>query len=308
MVPAEAISQLIGGSFEDLTSRLDDAIYESRERFVGESDGAISRLATFPERVIIVTEDGKWFDVSYEKKGNEISLGEAKEIDVPEIDPMSEEVFRSHMMSAVDSILGEDVSSAKEKLLSLVELRERAEAVPQRDFADEAVVLASAQRPWREIYAEQSSVMRSHIGDKIGKIRESQLEARYRPMYETDEIPEEKFEDYRDSVTSDLSVLAHRLETIQHRAEERYLPFYENVAGSELEEEDATVLSHFCFFSEDLIEDLQAVRQLISEAVSKEQCVMCLGHVYDVFAEALVDYEIAGAFVERMVDEYEQAA
>lgn len=308
MVPAEVVAELVGGSYEDLTSRIDEAIEQNRGLFVGEGDDRISRVATFPEKVLVVTEGGKWFEVSHKKEDDSVVLGEAKELEVPTVDMVSPESIRESTMSVVDSLLSEDITVAKENILALADLHERAEAVPQRNFLEDVLNGLAADRPWKLVYNEQVETIRLQVGEQLESIKESRLESKYRPMYETDEIPEEKFEDYRDVVNSDLSVLAHRLESIQHGAEEKYLPFYEQVSTSELEEEEAEVLSHFCFFSEDLIEDLQAMRQTLADALREEQCVMCLGQMYDAIAEALMDYEIAGAFVERMVGEYENAA
>jgi hypothetical protein len=127
-------------------------------------------------------------------------------------------------------------------------------------------------------------------------------------LYETDEIPEEQFENYRDNAESDLKVVAERMEQVHHVAEAAYFPFIESVGDAELDGAEADTLSHFCFFAEDLIEDLQEVRGIVSDALANEQCVMCLGHIYDSIAESLVSYEMAAIFVERMVGAFDRAA
>jgi hypothetical protein len=155
------------------------------------------------------------------------------------------------------------------------------------------------------VFAEQSDEIRRQIVDVLESINENSLESKYQPLYETDEIPEEKFEDYRDMAESDLKLAADRLEQVHHSAEAVYLPFIESVGNAELEEDETEVLSHFCFFAEDLISDLQEVRGIVSDALVNEQCVMCLGHIYDSIAESLTSYEMATSFVERMVSVFD---
>jgi len=306
-VPVEVIQRLVEGSVEQFTSLLDEAV-ESHAGNLGLVEGETAgRLATFDDRVIVGTSAGRYFEVPFKVEGDGFSFGEAKDLDVPVVEDVADlSNVRSYTMSVVDSILSEGVEQAATKLLGLTALHERY-ARSKRDYVSEVAAAIAGERPWRQVYHEQRADIYRHVVDQIEGIRESQLEAKYAPLYETDDIPEERFEDFRESAESDLSLLAHRLESVHHDVETAYFPFRESIDLDALDE-DEDVVGHFCFFAEDLMEDLQELRQLVAEAMQHEQCVMCLGQIYDSIAESLADYEIAGAFVERMVNASEGSA
>lgn len=308
MVPLEAVQKLIEGSYEQLTAQLDLVVAENRKLFVGESSDEVARLATFDSRAVVGTSSGKYFEVKFESKDGEIHLGEPLALEVPVISKKNADRYmREYTLSAVDAILAGSLDEACDHLSAVTTIQESRQEEPSRDFAHELEHISDDSRAWRRIYGEQADDIRRQVVDQLESISGNQLEAKYRPMYETDEIPEEKFEDYREMVNGDLSSVAERLEQVQHGIEAKYLPFSESLARAEHPNEEREVLGHFCEFAEDLIDELQGVRGLVAEAVQDEECVMCLGQVYDSIAEALVDYEIAGAFVERMVGDTDEA-
>jgi len=300
VVPVEAVQKLVEGSMEQFTAYLDEAVLNETHKFDLDEGETAGRLATFDDRVVVGTSGGRYFQVPYSVGKDGFEFGEAEQLDVPVMESITDpKNLRDYTFSIVDSILSEDVDVAASKLVSLTSLYESMES-SERDYVAEVMAALAGERPWRAVYNEQRNDITRHVLDRIESIRESQLEARYAPLYEGDEIPEERFEDFRESVDSDLSVLAHRLEAVHHAVESSYFPFRESVDLDDLTEDDE-VVGHFCFFAEDLMEDMQELRQLVAEAMQHEQCVMCLGHIYDSIAESLVDYEVAGAFVERMV-------
>ena len=231
------------------------------------------------------------------------------QLDVPVVSTSNAgRAVRDYSLSIVDSLLSDDVGVATRGMLQLASLQEQKQVEMARDYVGETLAALSEGRPWRQVFAEQKEEIRRQIVDVLESIRGNSLETKYKPMYETDEIPEEKFEDYREMAEDDLSIVADRLESVHHAAEAAYLPFSESVGDAELEEDEAEVLSHFCFFAEDLIEDLTEIRGIVSDALANEQCVMCLGHIYDSIAESLPSYEMAASFVERMVGAFDGAS
>lgn len=303
IVPVEAIQEMVEGSYEQLTLRLDEAVQESRSLFAS-GDEDVARLATFRSHVIVGTSEGDYFDVKFESKDGSIVFGSQQKLDVPVVSSSNAaRSVRDYSLSIVDAMMSEGVASGK--LLQLASLQEQKQVELARDYVGETLAALSEGRPWRHLFAEQSAEIRRQIVDVLESIQSNSLETKYKPLYETDEIPEEKFEDYREMAELDLKLAADRLEQVHHAAETAYYPFIESVGNSELDEDETEVLSHFCFFSEDLIEDLQEVRGIVSDALVNEQCVMCLGHIYDSIAEALSSYEMAASFVERMVGAFD---
>ena len=308
IVPVEAIQKLVEGSYEQLTGRLDEAVEANRSLFA-EGDEDDARLATFRNRIVVGTSEGVYFETKFESKDGEIVFGDPTRLDVPVVSSSNAaRTVRDYSLSIVDSLMSEGAANAGGKLLQLASLQEQKQVELARDYVGETLAALSEGRPWRQVFADQSDEIRRQIVDVIESIHENSLEAKYKPLYETDEIPEEKFEDYREMADSDLRVVADRLELAHHAAEAVYLPFIESVGDAELEEDESEVLSHFCFFAEDLIEDLQEVRGIVSDALVNEQCVMCVGHIYDSIAESLPSYEMAVSFVERMVSAFDGAS
>jgi len=307
IVPVEAIRAMVSGSYEQLTHRLDEAVSENRHLFTDGSED-IARVATFNNKIIVGTAEGSYYEAKFESKDGAIVFGELSQLDVPVVSSTNAaRSMRDYSLSIVDSLMSEGVGGAAERILQLASLQEQTQAELARDYVGETLAALSEGRPWRQVFAEQQDEIKRQIVDVLGSIHENSFEAKYKPLYETDEIPEEQFENYRDNAEIDLGLVLERLEQVHHAAEAAYLPFIESVGDGDLDEAEADVLSHFCFFSEDLIEDLQEVRGIVSDALVNEQCVMCLGHIYDSIAESLVSYEMATSFIERMVGAFDGA-
>jgi hypothetical protein len=308
IVPVEAIQKLVEGSYEQLTGRLDEAVEASRSVFT-DTDEDIARLATFRNRVVVGTAGGAYYEAKFESKDGVIVIGEAKQLDVPVISSTNAaRSIRDYSLSIVDALMSEGTEGAGGQMIQLASLQEQKQVEMARDYVGETLAALSEGRPWRQVFAEQSDEIRRQIVDVLESINENSLDAKYKPLYETDEIPEEKFEDYREMAETDLRLAAERMEQVHHTVESVYFPFIESVGDADLEEDESNVLSHFCFFAEDLVEDLQEVRSIVSDALVNEQCVMCLGHIYDSIAESLSSYEMAASFVERMVGAFDGAS
>jgi hypothetical protein len=308
VVPLSVVKKLVEGSYEQLTSRIDVALEEQRSLFVGDSNVEIARLATFTDRVVVGTAAGEYFEAKLESVNGEVVLSDPSSLDVPVVDSTNAaKAVRDYTLSAVDAILSEDADVATGHILELVSLHEQKQVEAARDFAAEIKAGLAGKRAWREVYGEQQEEIHRQVVDHLEAINKNQLEAKYTPLYETDDIPEETFELYREGVMADLSVVASRLESTHTQAETAYLPFVESLSDTEIGESEKEVLEKFCLFAEDLINDLRGLRGVISDAVQNEECVMCLGQIYDSVVEALTNYEIAGRFVERMVGAMDEA-
>jgi hypothetical protein len=307
IVSVDAIKNLIEGSHEHLGAALDEALHKSKGVFAKDSDD-VSRMATFSDRMIVGTSAGDYFSVKFEHNNGELKLLAPEKVDVPVVSSSNAvKSVKEFSLSAVDALMSES-KDAVGKILVLADLQEQQQVSEARDYPAEALAAVTSGRPWREALSTQWKEISRQVVDKLESIRGAALEAKYKPMYETDEIPEEKFETYRSMAESDLGVLAERLKTLHETVESVYLPFKDSIDKDGLDESEEDVLSHFCFFSEDLIADLAEIRSLVADTIENEQCVMCLGQVYDTIAESLTDCEIAGSFVQRMAGALDDAA
>jgi hypothetical protein len=301
IVSASVVKSLMEGSNEHIGLLLDKAISESAHLF-NEGDASLSRVATFNDRVIVGSLNGDLFKVVFENKDNRVLLSKPEKMTVPAVSSLnSVKSVKELSLNIVDSLMSEDSKSVAKKMLSLLELQEQPQAAEPTDYPAEAVALVSSGRPWRHIFESQWAEINNQISSKIESIAELALEAKYKPLYESDDIPEENFESYRKLAEEDLSTLVGRLTAVHDLVESEYLPFVDTLDKNELSESEEEVLSHFCFFSEDLIEDLKETISLVSNTLENEQCVMCLGQVYDTIAESLTSCEIAASFVQHMV-------
>jgi len=307
IVSVDAIKTLIEGSHEHLGVALDEALHKSRSVFAKDSE-EVTRMATFSDRMIVGTSSGDYFSVKFEHNNGELTLLSPEKVDVPVVSSSNAtKSVKEFSLSAVDALMSES-KDAVGKILVLADLQEQQQVSEARDYPAEAQAAVTSGRPWREALSTQWKEISRQVVDRLESIRGAALEAKYKPMYETDEIPEEKFETYRGMAESDLGVLAERLRALHEAVEAAYLPFKDSISKDELDESEEDVLSHFCFFSEDLISDLAEIRSLVADTIENEQCVMCLGQVYDTIAESLTDCEIAGSFVQRMAGALDDAA
>lgn len=309
IVSLDTVRSLVEGSHEHLGLVLDEALLDSRDIFTADRSVNVTRMATFSDYMVVGTSDGQYFNVKFEHSDGGVILLAPTKIDVPVV--TSSNATRSvkeFSLSAVDALMSESSGGAVNRILALVELQEQRQVSESRDYPAEAAVAVSAGRPWRQALASQWAEISRQVIDQLESIRGEALEAKYKPMYESDEIPEEKFETYRPLAEADLGILAGRLQSLHEAVESAYFPFRDSLDKGDLDESEEDVLSHFCFFSEDLIEDLGEVRSLVADTLENEQCVMCLGQVYDTIAESLTDCEIAGRFVQRMSGAFDDAA
>ena len=305
LVPVDVVRQLANGSFEHLSVRIDEAVERSRGMFVGEDDAQVARIATFPQYVVVGSSDGRYFRAPYEDVGGDIKILLPEQIDVPLVDEGNAiDFIKQYAISTVDAILSDNKEETRERILSLLSLHESVE--DERDVADEVVKLLSSNREWRSLYSEQRSEIAEQISDLLGAIRDRQIDPKYSPLY-NGTIPEEKFENYREVVTSGLSLVADKLEKIQTVAESAFYPFCEAIEGADKTSEEERTISKFVSFSEDFIEDIQSLREHVAFAINNEKCVMCIAQVHDAVAESLYDFDVVGSFIEKMASNFSES-
>lgn len=307
LVPVEAIRDFSTGSFEHLSIRLDDAISRNSKMFVEEDAVRAARIATFPSHVFVGTDDGQYFRVKYEDINGEIHLTESEKLDVSVVDGNSlPSYIDKFSYGVVDSILSSSKEEAKEGVLDLIALHEMANGQDE-DLYTIINGLLRSDRPWHNTYESQIEGIRGQVGDILESISSEKVEPKFVALYDGS-IPEEKFPSYYDSVVSALSDVAERLGQIASKTDSAYLPFVESVSSVSRTEEEDKVLGQFTAFADDFLEDLSIIRDHVAFALKNEGCVMCLGQIHDALAESLTEYEVAGAFIERMARRFNEAA
>lgn len=308
IIALSTIKKLVENSHEHLGVLIDGAIERNSSMFA-KPGIAIARLATFADRAIVSTADGRYFNIKFEHINGEIKNLTSEAIEVPSVTPSNAaKSIKEFSLMAVDALMSESTDGAVKQILALADLQDQPQAKARRDYVGEALAAVVNGRPWRQALTSQWTQISRQVIDKIESIKAVALEAKYKPMYESDEIPESQFESYRKLAESDLRVLMQRLDTLSVAVAGSYNPFRLALTNDGLDEAEIDVLSHFCFFSEDLLSDLGELKSLVSDTMENEQCVMCLGQVYDTIAESLTDCEIAGVFVQRMAGALNDAA
>lgn len=300
MVPVDVMRDLTRGSFEHLSQRIKLAVSENRELFSDKRSVQVDSIATFPGYVLVGTAEGNYYRSKYEDVDGNIRLAVPEKIDVPVVDAGNAKQFsRQYAMGVVDSILSGTKEESVERVLAYLDLTESVNTTPP-GIADIVFEHVRQARPWRSLYNEQKQEIVGSLKEAAEVLRSQKISPKYAPLYDGT-IPEEKFENYRSEVVNNLSVASERLERAQTKAEMVYYPFFESLQNTTRTPEEDQVLGQFSSFAEDFFEDIQDLREYVSNGLKNEQCVMCLGQVHDAVAESLTDYEIAGTFVERMV-------
>jgi hypothetical protein len=308
MVPTESVMELIHGSYDALSYRLEEAIEESRAIFTDKEEIEVGRVATFEDHAIVGTSDGVYFKVAFTDKDGDINLLLPERLDVQIVESKNAaEYVGNFAMSAVDALLGGDLTESKDRLLALSKMQEGINREGLRDLVAEAKYKLAADRPWRVAFGEQRQIMDETIGDDLQRIREESIRPIFAPLYDGT-IEEEDFPGYHDQAVSALERAAARFEAVKDSVRLSYGPFAESLKGVNCTEEEGQTLELFGVFAEDLAIDADAIREHIAYAIENEECVMCLGQIHDMFAESLYEYEVAGKFIECMAHSFTEAS
>src|SRR5580698_3401014 len=125
MVPTEAIRNLTHGSFEHLSLRLDDAIAENADLFLGGQKSKVARIATFKEHVIVGTADGRYFACPYRDDYGTISFAMPEALDVPVINSSNMTSYVSESLNEiVDALMTGNQENSRAAMLSLLDMKE----------------------------------------------------------------------------------------------------------------------------------------------------------------------------------------
>lgn len=299
VVPAEAIAELAQGSYEHLVSRINEALESQKNLIVG-PNRSVKTVATFPGYAVVASDEGQFLRVKYEDINGSIRLSGFENVEVSTYEPKT--IFKYAQecaLSAVDAMLSKNKDESRNRLRALVSLSESFSRPRGEVIVENVIGALQLQRPWRRLYVEQHAEIKKMLATELKMIEDNSVNPKFTKLYDGT-IPEERFEEFRSLVTSDLTSLGERLSGVHTKVEAAYYPFADSIKNLNRDPKDDAVLNQFSTFAEDLIDHLRVMRENLAEALEDAACVMCLGQVHDAIAEGLLDIEIAGRFVENM--------
>ncbi len=299
-VPTEEIRQLTYGSFEHLRARVEESLEESSSRLFGK-DAPFQVLGTFQGYAIVLSEDARLFRVKFQESDvGEIKIVGAEQISVPVYSASNMDQFLiREAKSVVDAFLKGSVSVAHEKLRGLAHFAKDTPCLVPEKVVESFATMVRGERPWKRLYAERANQIRSvFTKEEAKKLDQDHLVSKFHALYDGT-VQESDHSGYRDLVLSDLNYLSGRIDSLLGSTNVSLKLF--NDSRSKLRAEDTDpLLSMFESFSEDFGQDLVFIKRALTEAMQHLGRVDELGKVYDVLAEALHSYEVAGRFVEKM--------
>ncbi len=307
-VPSEEIRKLTFGSYEQLKLQVENSIEASREKLFG-SAASTQVLGTFSGYAIVLTEDARVFRVKYEKtQTGEIFPISCESMPVQAYKPESMDKFAaSEARAYVEAFLGGSKSMATEHLRNLVPLVKAAPTpVAAVKLIEAFENLVKGERGWKKVYADRISQIRTTVKDELPKMEESRTLPKFGRLYDGS-IPKMEVTSYKDLVTSDLNYLGERIERLLSETEKAVSLYEGAVPALKNEQKDPTV-KMFESFSEDFVADLKGVKNALSEAAGHLNGVDDFGKIYDLLANELLRYEVAGQFVAKMSRRLAEAA
>ena len=304
-IPSEDIRKLTFGSYEHLKSQVENSIEASREKLFG-SDAPIQVLGTFSGYAIVLSEDAKVFRVKFEKtESGDVATVSAETLQVPAYkkDTMGEFAMRE-ARAYVEAFLGGSKTVATEHMKNLVPVVKDRSPSPQPPRIVESFGnLVKGERGWKKVYAAKIAEIRATVDSKL---EEHRVPDKFRRLYDGT-IGKSELPSYKDLVTSDLKYLGEKIENLLSETEKAVNVFRGAVPALKTEHKDPTV-KMFESFSEDFVADLKGVKRALAEATEHLNGVDDFGKIYDLLANELHRYEVAGQFVAKMSRRLAEAA
>lgn len=288
LIPAAELRRLRMGSYED---RIEEAAGHVRV-LLGEKPFQI--VSTF-ENGVVFFSDGKFHRALFEADGEP----SVTSVDVEIFEGPAQHAFAVREAGAIVDLLvrGAEAQAARR----LGKLVPAVSATPgDGGWVERIEASLHTPRLWRRVFVDRSDRIASFIGESAQEAEEARLRRQFGKLYDGS-IEESNLDSHKNQVEEGLRVVSDRLEQIQDRVEVASVDIM--VALSESEN---PVLLAVGSFTSDLLDDLRAIREAVSNAASELDDVRVRGKLCDTLAGGLHDLEIASRFVdvtaERMVE------
>jgi hypothetical protein len=307
-VPSEEIRKLTFGSYEQLRTQVAESIESSREKLFG-SQSPVQVLGTFAGYAIVLSEDAKVFRVKFEKtQAGGVAPLTVEALSVLAYKPETMSDFAAREARAyVDAFMDGSKTVAMEHLKNLVPIVPAGKGtLPPAQIVEAFGNLVKGERGWKKVYTERIAQIRSTVKEELPKLEEQRMHDKFRRLYDGS-IPKTDLESYKDLVTSDLNYLGQKIETLLSETEKSVTVFNGVVPALKTERKDPTV-QMFESFSEDFVADLKGVKKALLETTDHLNGVDDFGKIYDLLANELYRYEVAGQFVRKTSHRLAEAA
>ena len=293
-IPAEELSTLLRGSFQETSILVAEAI-RSEKRF---GNSPVHLVATHPKHVVLMSEQGEAFRVGYEISENG-TVHFTKQESLP-VTVVTEANLRQYAhreaKAAVDLFLGGLTERANEKIAALLPHVDAAVALSDDELVASFRESREQARVWKQLIAEKGEGIKQYLGESAPTAPE--LKPKFKKLYDGSTSKAE-FPTFKGLVHEDVQHLLSRLDAVQQQAESA-LHAIRSVKESVVATESAEAVMSLESYAADLLDDVNTVRQFVSESVAELGQVDLLAKVFDSIASEVSAFEVAGAFAAKM--------
>jgi hypothetical protein len=298
LIPASEIKRLSEGSYEQLISRLEEAVAKDSKRIFG-SVQETELISTFPGHAIVLGENGDFRQIRFEsaQDGN-LAITAIQEVAVPHFtkNNLNEFVEREASL-VVDSFMRGGLTEAWSRLRGIIPYVEGDRKYSEEKLLSVMMESVRASRPWKTLFEEKQSEIKRVLWEDLAELDQNRLRAKFIKIYDGDLI-EDNREGYKGLVESDLNYLSKRARALLcmiESAEQTVRPVLKSLKESGKDD----ILTTFGAFTEDLIDDLGRICDIVDSRCSNLHTISNLGKLYDTLAEELYIYEVAGLFIDK---------
>lgn len=297
-VPREEILKLTSNSFEHRATQIEEVVRQAKDRFFGGAEPQI--LGTFDSHAVVLTDDGKVFQVQYEDtaQGAPHLLG---------VSPVSAAVYsretlptylRKEAKQAADLFLKGFAAESLKRIAQLAKQMDENSVYTDDQIVDPLVATVLQSKLWKKQIGEKTeSELKQLLGESFDQIDTQKLRSKFSKLYDGS-VSDSEQEKYRGLVNEDVSHLHERLNAVLDQALQS-IGTLRGIAEKVADDQRET-LTAFVSFVEDLAEDTRQVKKSFLSALQGVESVGTLGRLYDTLAEELLRYEIAGGFAVQM--------
>lgn len=285
-IKTESARKMLFGSLEERVCLVHDAV-------INEDlwNGNAVPFATFEDRVIVMNDEGKFFDTVYDVKDGLVKFGSVKLLSMEEI-PASEAV--SGLVEDVMDAMG-DEKVLKESISGLVSMASGRSKV--EETKSELKRLFSGGGVWRKMLEDNRDVYTKYGWDyRFGK--PIMLKPRFEDIYEIDEVG---LEEHRNRVMAGLKKVETHLGDFLDRASRNSRSVSRKTVGIRNEEDDK-ILSQIDSFSSDYVKHLAEIKQYVNSAARKAEsgCVLCAAIIHDEIAKRFNNLELGERVIRKV--------
>ncbi len=293
LVSTEQVRKLLEGSYESLSREVESAV-----EALGEFQGVVKVIGTFSGHAIVVTDQGKFAKVFYERANSgDLVVIKYEDVSVPVYDSKGKlrNFFKEQAASLAESFLDGEIDT--ERVTNLM-LAIESDTASTDDHIVEALIEGSnADRPWKfQLDAKEKSGVLQTV---LEGLEIPEASPKFTKLYDGS-IPVVEHEGYRGLVRSDLTKLVADLDNLSGQIEEAFASLTNMIdTRPDVTKNEAVV--DLTAFIKDLLSDLMGAQQAIAEALDQVTTVSALGKLHDALAEGKAQQSVAGQFIFRAV-------